>query len=283
MPGRRRGMLIVGSAFAALALTGCTVAVEGDPVPVANPTTTTTTPPAPSTEFPLSGPIQAGDCVVADDFEVVGCSQEHEIEVLAFDQLPDDFGDTYPTGDTILPEVEHVCREALPAYVGSPDVDATRIRESVYWPSRSGWSRGERWYLCAATEVDPDDDPISRTGSLAGVLSGGLGEFQACTEGAPSDSGPVRIVSCAQPHRGEAVPGVLSLGSRTDSPPSADDANARGEPHCTEQVNGYLGNGQSDVVIAWRYPLADSWPNGFTNLVCYAEFPAPRTGPAAGS
>jgi hypothetical protein len=163
--------------------------------------------------------------------------------------------------------------------VGSTDADASRLREFVYWPSQPAWNAGQRWVLCAAVEIGPDDRPIARTGSLQGVLREGLGRFQTCSATPPSQ-GKLQVVPCTEPHRGEAVPGVLVLGAPTDPPTSPEKANATADPYCRNQINTYLGSptGRSDVRYSWRYPLPESWPNGYTTTVCYAETDKTVTG-----
>jgi hypothetical protein len=260
------------------AVTACARMVDGnanpESVPTAPRTATTGSP-----EFPASEQIGTGDCISHPGFTVVDCALPHELEVFRFDQLPASFPSTYPTPATLLPRFEPQCRAGLAGYVGSPEVDASRLREFVYWPSQQGWRAGERWVLCAAVEIGPDDRPLRRTGALGGVLRGGLGELQACSAGPPSQ-GTLRVVPCSTPHRGEAIPGVLVLGAPTDPPVSAEQANMVAEPHCRRATDAFLDarGGRPEVRYSWRYPLPESWPNGYTSVVCYAETATPVTG-----
>jgi len=232
-----------------------------------------------SPQFPPSGQIDVGSCVSVADFAVVDCAQPHEIEVYRFDPLPADFSPAYPTAATLLPQFEPRCRAELLDYLGSPDADASRLREFVYWPSRQDWSAGQRWVLCAVVEIGPDDQPVQRTGALGGVLRDGLGQFQACSADPPS-AGALRVVPCTEPHQGEAVPGVLVLGAATDPPITAEQANAAAEPHCRRAIDAFLGDDDNlpEVRYSWRYPLSTSWPNGYTSVVCYVETDFPVTG-----
>jgi hypothetical protein len=88
------------------------------------------------------------------------------------------------------------------------------------------------------------------------------------------------VVPCGEPHRGEAVPGVLVLGVPTDPPVTAEQANAAAEPHCRRIVDEFLGTSDQPpgTRYSWRYPLSRSWPNGYTSVVCYAETDVPVTG-----
>ena len=273
----RSARLLMGAAalLAVVLAAGCSRVVDGNPVadPFRSPASSSSSP------FPPSGPLRPGDCVSVTGFTVVDCAQPHELEVYRFDPLPLEGADTYPTAATLLPRFEPRCRAELIDYLSSPDADASRLREFVYWPSRQGWDAGERWVLCAVVEIGPDDQPIRRAGGLRGVLRDGLGEFQACTTGPPSQ-GPLRVVRCAEPHRGEAVPGVLVLGSPTDPPVTAEQANAAAEPHCRRMVDDFLGTAArpAGTRYSWRYPLSRFWPNGYTSVVCFVETQTPVTG-----
>ncbi|HEU0129224.1 MAG TPA: septum formation family protein, partial [Pseudonocardiaceae bacterium] len=205
-----------------------------DGTPVADPTRSPAS--SSSSQFPPSGPLRPGNCVAVTGFTVVDCAQPHELEVYRFDPLPPDFPASYPTAATLLPRFEPRCRAELLDYLSSPDADASRLREFVYWPSRQGWNAGERWVLCAVVEIGPDDRPLQRTGALRGILRAGLGPFQACATDPPSQ-GPLRVVRCEEPHQGEAVPGVLVLGAPTDPPVTAEQANAAAEPHCRRVID----------------------------------------------
>lgn len=265
----------VAALLAVVLMTGCTHVVAGNPV--ARPENSSAT--SSSSQFPRGGRIDAGACVAVTDFTVIDCAQPHEIEVFRFDPLPADFPLAYPTAATLLPQFEPRCRAELLDYLGSPDVDASRLREFVYWPSRQDWNDGQRWVLCAVVEIGPDDQPMQRTGALNGVLRDGLGQFQACSADRPS-VGTLRVVPCTEPHHGEAVPGVLMLGAATDPPVTAERANAAAEPHCRRVINAFLGDDadQSAVRYSWRYPLSTSWPNGYTSVVCYVETDVSVTG-----
>jgi len=265
-------------ALAAIALAmGCAHMVEGTPRPV--PSTVSPTGGSSSPRFPPSGQLALGDCLAVAGFRVVDCAAPHELEVFHVTDLPADLSGTYPTPATLLPRLEPRCRSALPRYVGSPDVDASRLREFVYWPSEQSWKAGQRWALCAVVEIGSDDQPLRRTGALGGALRGGLGALQACAKDSPSQ-GVLRVVPCSEAHRGEAVPGVLTLGLPTDPPVSAEKANAAAEPHCRRVIDAFLGapGDQMGLRYSWRYPLPQSWPNGYTTVVCYAETAAPVTG-----
>lgn len=232
-----------------------------------------------SPRLPPGGAIERGDCIEAATFSVADCGEPHELEVFRFIELPADFSDTYPSAEVLLPRYEPQCRAELPGYVGSADVDASRLRGYVYWPSPQAWDTGERWVLCAAVVVGADERPVEHTGVLRGVLREGLGPYQACSQTAPSE-GPLHIVPCVEPHRGEAVPGVLVLGAPTSPPLTGEDANELADPHCRRVIDEYLGTpgGQFGVRYSWRYPTPESWPNGYTSVVCYAETEEPITG-----
>jgi hypothetical protein len=260
-------------------MAGCFRVVAGVPVAGAGNAPHSSAGDSSSPRFPVSGPIRPGECMSAIRFTVVECTQPHELEVYRFTPLPTNFPAGYPTPAGLLPRFEPQCRAELAGYVGSPDVDASRLREFVFWPSVAGWTAGERWVLCAVVEIDPDDRPLRRTGALRDALRDGLGQFQSCSQGPPSE-GALRVVPCREPHQGEAVPGVLVLGAPTDPAPTTEQTNAAAEPHCRRSIDAFLGTprGPHQVRYSWRYPLPESWSKGYTAVVCYAETATSATG-----
>lgn len=258
-------------------MAGCSRTVQGLPVTGSADSAQADGPG--SARLPPGGAMQSGDCVTLARFAVVGCSQPHELEVYRFTRLPATFPAAYPTPAGLLPKFEPQCRAGLTDYVGSRDADASRLREFVYWPSSQSWHSGERWILCAVVEIGPDDRPMQRTGALGGALRQGLGQFQSCTVDPPSE-GTLHVVPCLQPHRGEAVPGVLVLGAPADPPFTAEQANAVAEPRCRRSIDAFLNSPgrKHGVRYSWRYPLPQSWSYGYTTVVCYAETAEPVTG-----
>lgn len=270
---QRRLLRRVVAGLTALVLsTGCSAVIDKISPAGSSPERTAAT--------PSSGPIRPRDCVSAARLEVVDCTRPHELEAYYAAPLPGDLPDDYPTAPTMLPRFEPQCRARLPGYVGNPEVDASRLREYLYWPSSQSWNEGERWLLCVVAEMGPQDQPLRRVGTLEGALREGLGRFQACSKDPPSQ-GPLRIVPCYELHRGEAVPGgVLVLGPPTDPPFPADRANAAADPYCRRAADTFLG-GTGDrpgLRYSWRYPLPESWLNGYTTVVCYLETDVPVIG-----
>ncbi|WP_460522238.1 septum formation family protein [Flindersiella endophytica] len=151
-------------------------------------------------------------------YQKIGCEKKHYAEVTrsgrppAGAEPPDDF----PPQD---PKVSPICQAALTPYLGSPNADATRLERRVIWPTPQQWQAGRRWYACAVLERNPGDEAASWTGSRAGVLRDGLGTLRRCLTGEPLDDA-TRVVPCTQPHRSEAVEGVIPLGSHADPVPS---------------------------------------------------------------
>jgi putative regulator of septum formation len=176
--------------------------------------------------------------------------------------------------------MRRACRAALPGYLKSPDADASRLQAATAGPSQG--KDGARWFACLVSEEGPDGAPVRRTGSLAGALAGGLGTFQKCIVGEPLEDGPARIVPCDRPHRSEAVPGVLALGSPTDPPPTLRQLTSRALDHCRMTVNAFLGGARPGVRPSARAPLPEEWPDGDTSAICYAVTEKPVTGSLRG-
>jgi hypothetical protein len=209
-----------------------------------------------------------GDCLAltGDTARKVGCEVPHEAEVMSTGELP----------ATSPAPVEFVagpaCEAALPGYLGSPDATASRLEARLYRQTTENIS-----FACLVVERGPDIKPVRRTGSLAGALSGGLGVFQQCLVGEPFAE-PLQVVPCDQPHRSEAVPGVLKLGSPNEPMPSAKDIFTRAITHCDGAIGTYLGGTRPGVQPSGRFPQANEWPTGKTTAVCYAISDTPVTG-----
>ncbi|OKI15400.1 hypothetical protein A6A25_13855 [Saccharothrix sp. CB00851] len=258
-------------ALVLLSACGSTV-VPGTPRALSSVVTTTSTEPPP----PRVGTYAAGDClaIVDNAFQPVGCEHAHEAEVVLADHLPPGFPADFPPVPTT---VSPTCRDAMGTYLGGPDAEATRLEHRVLWPTREQWTAGERWFACALLERGPDNKAARRTGSVRGALADGLGELRRCYAGEPLDE-PTRVVPCDQPHRSEAVPGVVELGSHTDPAPDYGTMMDRSLDRCVRAVEEYLGGSRPGVTARSLMPAREYWSSGATKAVCYAITTEPVTG-----
>ncbi len=255
-------------AVAALSLAACTAHVPGTPdAEVVRPSLT----PSPD-QLPEPGQCTDGGV------EVLDCAGPHQAEVTEVGRLPD-LGPDYPDDRDLRRAAVPPCRTALTAYLGSADHDATRLQARAFWPSRDGWARGDRWLLCAAVEVRPDGAPAPRTGTVRDLLkAAGFSTVQLCSAGSPGVDADAGLVGCDQPHRAEAVPGVLALGGPKDPAPSPEQVTQRAAEHCARAVNGYVGAPRDDVFASWRAFGSLAWSEGYTSVICFAEATRPFTG-----
>ncbi|MEV6640819.1 septum formation family protein [Amycolatopsis sp. NPDC051371] len=272
--GSRRFLVLV----LPLLLAGCTTFAGGRATPA---TVVPTTPgvPRPGTGV---GPYRSGDCLElpADDGEItkVGCDRPHEYEVMTSASFTPDVPATYP------PDVKRLarpaCRTALPAYLGSPDADASTLETFALWPKERDWSAGARWYACLVTARGGDNKPVKQPGALAGVLARGLGRFQECRAGEPLKESPVHVVPCTGTHRSEALPGVRVLGPATDPPV---DLNGPEVPKaiadCERKAIAYLGGRRPGTTSTVILPIPQDWPTGETTAVCWVISEQPVPGP----
>lgn len=220
-----------------------------------------------------AGPYRPGACVETGT-SAVTCDRPHHFEIMASGPLPGD--STYPPP---VGPLRPGCTVALTRYVGSADAEASRLEALLMFPTRDGWAAGERWYACIVAERGPDSGWVHRTGNLGGALVDGLGPFQRCLVGEPITD-PAGVVGCDQPHRSEAVPGVLVLGGATDPPPPDFQRLLidRVLPHCDAAVESYLGGERPGVRSGGLGPLANNWAAGVRTAVCYAVADTPTTG-----
>lgn len=215
-----------------------------------------------------AGPYGPGDClaVAGGEFAVVDCAAEHEFQVM----LSQEFA---PDVDEYLPDVtvyRPTCTAAMPVFLGSPDAKASRLETFTYLSSEAEWEAGNRWFACLITERSPEDKPVPRTGTLAGALAAGLGDLRLCLVDEPVSEGASVTVPCDRPHRSEAVPGVLVLGSPKDPAPSIGEMAETAIEHCEARVAEYLGGRRDGVKAVADLPPPDLWPNGSNTAVCFA-------------
>ncbi|MEV1114418.1 septum formation family protein [Actinosynnema sp. NPDC049800] len=263
-----KGWRAAVAALAALSLAACTAPVEGLPDgEVVRPSLTPT-----ADQLP-----KAGQCTDTG-LEVLDCKAEHEAEVTEVGLL-DGLGSEYPNDRDLRRAALPACRAALTAYLGSPDHDATRLQAHALWPSRDGWAKGDRWRVCTVVELKPDGTRVRRKTSAKDLLkAAGFGTVQLCATASPGEAKDAGITACDQPHKAEAVPGVLALGNPQDPTPSLDQVNAKAAEHCARAVTNYVGAPREDVFASWRSFGSQAWSEGYTSAVCYAEATRPFTG-----
>lgn len=220
-----------------------------------------------------------GDCIDTNH-QTVTCAQPHQGEVTLVGGLPDGLPSSMPDDTTMTREALPSCRDALGEYLGSKDADATDLQAWAFWPQADAWTQGERWLVCAATQIDSAGNPLTITGSLRGVLTHGFAKYQTCTVSSPSQSQTLTFGACDKPHRGEALPAVQALGRSTDPMPATDVINQIARNRCSQELTRYLGTDtRTDVTYTWRAPdTRQAWAQGYTNLICYAEASRPVGG-----
>ncbi|REH49778.1 septum formation family protein [Kutzneria buriramensis] len=214
-----------------------------------------------------------GDCIDADH-KTVACTTPHQGEVTLMGDLPDGLPDALPDDTTMTRSALPPCRDSLADYLKSKDADATDIQAWAFWPQADAWTKGERWLVCAATQIDSAGNPVTMTGSLRdGLAGGGFARYQTCTVSSPSRDETLRFGPCDKPHLGEAMPGVQALGRSTDAMPATDVINQIARNRCSSELASYLGtSSRTDVTYTWRAPdTRQAWAQGYTNLICYAE------------
>lgn len=256
----------------ALAVCAALIAVTG-----CEPTATPPAPSSPSASGRVTvpgnmygeNPPAPGQCLDTGNAVVVDCGDPHDAEVISSGKLA---ATTMPDEATAATMTMPICRAKLAEYLGGPDADATNLVAMPLWPNEQQWAKGERWLLCTVAEVGADEKPVQRTGSLEGALQNADSlRFQTCAVSSPSRDAKIRRGPCDEPHLGEALPGVISLGKPGDPMPPTEVINRIAQERCPGVLAGYLGASTQEVLPAWRLPNAESWARGYTNLVCYAE------------
>ncbi len=112
--------------------------------------------------------LNVGDCVAelpADNVEVktvrvVPCSQPHQVEAFFRGSLPDG---VFPGTDGVTKSVEAKCGEGFLPYVGVT-YEVSKLDLFYFAPIESGWSRGDRGFVCLASS-----GTAPTTGSVRGT------------------------------------------------------------------------------------------------------------------
>lgn len=214
-----------------------------------------------------------GECI-DQQHRTVACGKPHQGEITLVGDLPDGLPSAPPDDTTMTKAALPTCRDSLSDYLGGTDADATSLQAWAFWPQSDAWTQGQRWLVCAATQIDSAGNPTMTTGSVKGALGGnGFARFQTCTTSSPSRSQTLTFGSCDAPHLGEAMPAVFPLGRPTDPMPPTEKINQIARDNCSHELATYLGtSSRQDVTYTWRAPdTRQAWAQGYTNLICYAE------------
>ncbi|MFF1919161.1 septum formation family protein [Streptomyces sp. NPDC058221] len=236
--------------------------------------------PSPRPERTGVGPYRPGDCVeLKDGVTKVNCDRPHEYEVTKSASFPSSVSDNYPP--PVKKYARPRCDAAVPGYLGSPDWEASRLDTVAFWPTEKQWKNGDRWFACLLGERSPKDEPVRRKGSLYAGLAHGLAGLQACMKGEPEPGGPNSVIPCDEPHRTEAVPGVVDHGDPAGPAPSVDEMLQQTKDRCPEAVKKYLGGDKPGVTPHWLSPRPDQWSSEYHTSICYAVSKKAHTGTLA--
>lgn len=153
-----------------LVLFGAVAACSSDSTPEATTTTATVAPIAPG---PVAATeLVAGDCLTGlvigaseraqiESASVVGCDQDHELEVFAtFDLSPADFDavdGAYPGQQRVVSAADAGCSTR------SDELGAIseEIGVIAVWPTAQSWSVGDRAVVCAAYSITGTLDDLT--------------------------------------------------------------------------------------------------------------------------
>ncbi len=129
--------------------------------------------PPPAEENTDVGAIAEGDCLNDDgvasgeqqfsEVPVVDCSESHDSEVIAVDEL--ESGRAFPGQDAIQTEADDLCTgQAFESYIGVEWIDSIYYVRA-YPPVEEGWESGDYEVICAAYDQAGD-----MTGSIANSM-----------------------------------------------------------------------------------------------------------------
>ncbi|HYN94664.1 MAG TPA: septum formation family protein [Pilimelia sp.] len=276
---RRTGpALVLLGCLAALLLGGCAkpAGVDGrltdDWVPVSEPKPFT----------PESGVCHATDYAESGSlatFNPVDCAQPHRTETFHVGTF------TGAAAAAAAPPKEASaawqatyaqCDQQARTFLGD-DFREGRLWVGVVVPTAAGWRGGSRWYRCELAEignVEEYEDPVSRSGSLAGVLKAASPLRLTCyqvTAEADGSIGKMAAAACNRPHNSEFA-GVYRAPA--GSYPRTDAAWEKLHAGCLRVVGTYAKvpadanlKFRSGTVVVPNLPA--DWAAGNRGIRCY--------------
>jgi len=82
------------------------------------------------------------------------CNEAHDAEVILVVDYPATDDDSYPIGLTFGNFVDEQCKPAFKTYTGLDFDTATDLDLSYFYPTREGWSDGDREVTCYIARAD---------------------------------------------------------------------------------------------------------------------------------
>jgi Septum formation len=105
--------------------------------------------------------LQVGECfdrpaetAEISDVQRQPCNEAHDAEVFLVVDHPAAEGDTYPITLTFGNFVDEQCKPAFKTYTGLDFDTATDLDLSYFYPTREGWSDGDREVTCYIARAD---------------------------------------------------------------------------------------------------------------------------------
>jgi hypothetical protein len=114
--------------------------------------------------FIVRNNVAADDLAVGECFDVPNgtsiqtverhaCTESHTAEVFHVAEYTGD-GSTYPISLSLDRFIDEACVPAFEAYTGESLDTATELTIGYFYPSRDGWSSGDRTFTCYAALAD---------------------------------------------------------------------------------------------------------------------------------
>jgi hypothetical protein len=251
-------------------LCGCAAPIEGTARAGAPPAPASSSA-SPSSAAPPGPDLRTGQCVGGADLTPIDCARPHTVEIIAAGRFDASLPGARPADATVYQAALPACRVETGSYLGNGQYDASTIGAYLLWPGPQEWVAGQRWYFCGVAQLAADGTPVTRDGTARGALAGdSLYAAQLCSSARPQYAVVVRT-ACDGPHAAEAI-GTVPMGDPTAPVPGDDAFSAAAGAGCAQALAAYLGvPRRPDVLAAWRWPSAQEWRLGFTDITCFAQ------------
>jgi hypothetical protein len=212
-------------------------------------------------------------------YNPLDCATEHHYETVYVGELTGtakDASSPPETGSEGARKAFQECNTKVNEYVGA-DWRGGRLDLYVYYPAKTAWDGGSRWFRCDVAEIESlDSSEIKRrSGNLKDVLKAAapiaFGCFRAVLTGGGQEISAMNAVACGQAHGAEFA-GVWTAPETSYA--DFEKNTQRAHDGCRGVVAKWAkvpndGNIKFRTGTIIYFPTEDEWNNGDRGVQCF--------------
>ena len=271
--------LVLVTAVAALVLAGCSGGDEPDPTPSptsassAEPSATPTAArPAPRPKDRACYSMSYAEAVAPTSTgDPVPCTREHTAMTFLVGTL-----DTVADGHLLAVDSEQVqaqvartCPRRLVPFLGGTleQRRLSMLRAVWFTPTVEASDEGADWFRCDVIALAADEELLTLTGRLAGVLDteAGRSRYGMCGTAEPGTDGFERV-ACSREHSWRAL---RTVPFQAGAYPGEERVSTAGEAPC-EAAGRAVADDALSFQWGYEWPTGEQWESGQTYGICWA-------------